>query len=174
MGAVDRQGRVDLDQLALRSGQGEVFELRLHPPAPVIGGEPIELEGGEAEARVEISRTTSGYALRLVADVRLSAPCARCLDPATPSVEIDAREVEQPTVDDPELTSPYVEEGLLDTTAWLHDAIALGLPEKILCRPDCAGICPVCGVSLNEAGPEHGHERPPDPRFAKLRELGER
>ena len=44
-------------------------------------------------------------------------------------------------------------------------------PRKVLCREDCAGLCPVCAADLNEAGPEHRHERAPDPRWAKLREL---
>jgi len=41
----------------------------------------------------------------------------------------------------------------------------------VLCRDDCAGLCPVCAADLNEAGPGHRHERAPDSRWAKLREL---
>jgi uncharacterized protein len=41
-----------------------------------------------------------------------------------------------------------------------------------VCRPDCKGLCSVCGASLNEADPaEHQHAEAPDPRWAKLREL---
>ena len=58
----------------------------------------------------------------------------------------------------------------LDLSAWAHDAIALALPDKILCRPDCAGLCPVCGKDLNAEPHEHVEERT-DPRWAKLREL---
>ena len=50
-------------------------------------------------------------------------------------------------------------------------AFALALPSKVLCSEDCAGLCPICAADLNEAGPEHHHESPPDPRWAKLREL---
>jgi uncharacterized protein len=125
------------------------------------------------EGRVEVSRTTSGYALRLLAEAEIGGPCGRCLEPARLPLSIVAREVEQPDGEDPELTSPYVTDGVLDATAWLHDAITLALPEKVLCRPDCAGICEVCGVALNDLEPgSHTHERPLDPRFAKLRELG--
>jgi uncharacterized protein len=96
----------------------------------------------------------------------------RCLEAAALEIEIDAREIEQIGAADPDLTSPYVAEGLLDAAGWLADALTLALPEKLLCRPDCAGLCEQCGVSLNDIGPEgHGHERPLDPRFAKLREL---
>ena len=55
--------------------------------------------------------------------------------------------------------------------AWARDGLALAVPDQITCRPDCAGLCPECGADLNEAGPEHHHERAPDPRWAKLREL---
>ena len=85
-------------------------------------------------------------------------------------LEVDAREVSQPGGGD-ELESPYVVDGVLDLRAWARDALALALPNQILCRPDCAGLCAICGADLNEAGPEHGHERAPDPRWAKLEEL---
>jgi uncharacterized protein len=85
-------------------------------------------------------------------------------------VEIDAREVDQPGGGD-ELSSPYVAREELDLAAWAHDALALGLPDQLLCREDCAGLCPECGADLNDAGPEHRHEAALDPRWAKLREL---
>ena len=88
------------------------------------------------------------------------------------AVEVDAREVDQPGTDDEELRSPYVTEGELDLAAWAHDALALALPQQLLCRPDAPGLCPVCGESLNDADPgAHDHPREPDPRWAKLREL---
>jgi len=59
----------------------------------------------------------------------------------------------------------------LDLAGWARDAFALALPVQILCREDCAGLCPQCAVDLNEAGPEHRHEQEPDARWAKLREL---
>jgi DUF177 domain-containing protein len=64
-----------------------------------------------------------------------------------------------------------VKHGVLELRRWARDALALALPTKLLCRPDCAGLCPVCGADLNETGPDHTHEREPDPRWAKLSEL---
>src|ERR671935_170043 len=87
-----------------------------------------------------------------------------------PHVEVDAREVDQPGGGE-ELSSPYVERGDLDLRAWARDALALALPSQIICREDCAGLCPICGLNLNQAGPEHGHESARDPRWAKLDEL---
>jgi uncharacterized protein len=50
--------------------------------------------------------------------------------------------------------------------------VVLALPAQPLCREDCAGLCPVCGESLNDADPEaHNHPSSGDPRMAKLRDL---
>jgi uncharacterized protein len=163
---------IDLDALALSSGEGARIDARLAPRAPVVGGEPLDLAESEIDARVDVSRTSSGFALRLRAKATVTGECARCLGAAELPIAVDAREVDQPSADDPELLSPYVDEGILAIDAWVHDAITLALPEQLLCRPDCAGLCDVCGASLNDFAPgEHRHEKPLDPRFAKLREL---
>jgi uncharacterized protein len=70
-----------------------------------------------------------------------------------------------------ELSSPYVEDGVLDLRGWARDALALSVPSNLLCSEDCAGLCPVCGANLNEAGPDHAHELQPDPRWAALSNL---
>jgi uncharacterized protein len=163
---------LDLERLGMRAGEARRLRVRVHPREPVIGGQAYAIAGDEAIAGVEVSRTTSGYALRLLADVGIEGPCARCLEGTSQTIAVEAREVEQAASDDPELTSPYVEEGVLDVDRWLADAVRLALPEKVLCRPECRGICEVCGAALNELEPgTHTHEQPPDPRFAKLREL---
>ena len=69
--------------------------------------------------------------------------------------------------------SDYVLDDRLDLSAWARDAIALELPEQILCRPECAGLCPVCGKDLNVEPHEHA-ERELDPRWAALESLRDR
>jgi uncharacterized protein len=96
----------------------------------------------------------------------------RCLEEAATDLQIDAREVDQGGTADEELRSPYVTEGDLDVGRWANDALVLALPAQPLCRPDCAGLCSVCGESLNDADPEaHRHPQGGDPRMAKLRDL---
>ena len=82
-----------------------------------------------------------------------------------------ARGRPDPSVETDELTSPYVQDGVLDLHAWARDALALALPANLLCREDCAGLCPLCGANLNQAGDEHRHEAQPDPRWAELSKL---
>ena len=162
----------DLDRLALRSGEGRRLDLHVHVEPFSFGGERYAAEPDLVPVRLDVSRTTgSGWALRLRFSVAVSGPCMRCLEPAAPTFDVDAREVEQPGAADEELSSPYVNaEGELDVAAWARDALALTLPAQITCTPDCAGLCPQCGANLNE-DPDHAHETAPDPRWSKLSEI---
>jgi DUF177 domain-containing protein len=162
----------ELSGLRLTSGEGRHLDLEVCLDGLDLGAERYEPSPPVVPARLDISRTTGqGYSLRLRFVARLEGPCMRCLTPAEPEFSIDAREISQPGAGE-ELESPYVDEGgVLDLRGWAHDALALALPAQILCRPDCAGLCPVCGINLNEAGPDHHHEAAPDPRWAKLSEL---
>jgi uncharacterized protein len=165
-------GIVDLDRLALSPGQAAVLDLELPLPAIELGGQTYETDGGGVAATLDVSRTTTGYALRLRFDTALGGPCVRCLEPARIELPVEVREVDQKSAQDEELRSPYVSEGRLDVGRWAKDAAVLGLPSQPLCRPDCAGLCPVCGVSLNDADPEdHRHGGRGDPRMSKLRDL---
>lgn len=165
---------LDLGSLQMTAGEGRRLELEVVLGTFELGGERYETEPPVADVRLDVSRTTGdGYALRLRFEVSLSGPCMRCLKDASPTFAIDAREVHQPGGGE-ELESPYVSDtapAVLELRAWARDALALALPTQVLCRPDCRGMCAICGADLNEAGPEHSHEREPDPRWAKLSHL---
>lgn len=166
-----RTDTFDLGGLKLTSGEGRRLDLHVGIDPFELGGERYAVEPSVVPAQLDVSRTTgAGYALRLRFEAALSGPCMRCLADAEPAFEVLAREVSQPGEGE-ELESPYVQDGVVDLRAWARDALALTVPTQVLCRPDCAGLCPVCGADLNEAGPDHAHEREPDPRWAKLSEL---
>jgi uncharacterized protein len=166
-----RTDSFDLGGLRLTSGEGRRLELEVAIDPFELGGETYRVGAAQVPVRLDISRTTgAGHALRLRFSVTLDGPCMRCLAAASPEFEIDAREVAQPGEGD-ELDSPYVVAGVLDLHGWAREALALVVPTQVLCRADCAGLCPVCGADLNEAGPDHAHEPEPDPRWAKLSEL---
>ena len=143
--------------------------------------EPLELGGQRyvpipeaPEATLTLNRLTSGLMLELDLDVRLVGPCVRCLTDAGISLEIRAREYQATSPGEAEeLTSPYLVDDRLDLSAWARDAVALGLPDKILCQADCAGLCPECGRDLNVEPHEHEQEAG-DPRWGALEELKDR
>ncbi len=161
---------IDLSALALSPGEGRRLEGSLVPEPVELGGERYA-SGEPVEYRLEVSRTASGHAFHLQARASLRGPCMRCLTDAEVEVAADAREVDQPGGGDEELSSPYVDGDQLAVGGWIHDALILAAPAKLLCRPDCAGLCPVCGVSLNDADPDaHRHAEPEGP-FAGLGDL---
>jgi len=161
---------IDLRSLHLRTGDvwRETLELELEPF--VFGGERYEPPKA-VPAEVEVSEISGGTVLRLSFGVTLSGRCMRCLGDAALEVGVAAREVHDPSAGPgEEPRSEYVRDTRLDVSAWARDAIALELPAQILCRPDCAGLCPVCGQDLNVE--PHGHvEQDLDPRWAALESL---
>ena len=162
---------LDLGRLGLTAGEGRRLELGVRLREVALGGERYRPDPEIAAVTVDVSRMTSGgFALRLRLSASLAGRCMRCLEEARPVLALDAREVDQPGGGE-ELDSPYVRGQVLDLSGWAHDALVLALPAQILCRAECAGLCAVCGADLNRAGPEHAHERAPDPRWAKLGEL---
>jgi uncharacterized protein len=166
-----RTDTFDLGGLHLSSGAGRRLELVVSIDQFVLGSERYDVQSDLVPVRLDVSRTTAnGYVLRLRFTAGVSGPCMRCLEPATPTITAESREVSQPGEAE-ELDSPYLKGEVLDLHGWARDALALALPAKLLCRPDCAGLCPVCGVNLNTAGAEHRHESAPDPRWAKLSEI---
>ena len=141
--------------------------------------EPLELGGQRyvpipeaPEAALTLTRLSSGLMLELELDVRLVGPCVRCLGDAGLDVSVHDRQYQAsaPDADDDELRTPYLQDDRLDLSAWARDAVALSLPDQILCRPDCAGLCPMCGRDLNVDPHEHEDEGG-DARWAKLAEL---
>ena len=163
-----RVDEFDVGTLRLASGEARQLDFEVPVEELAFGGQTYSA-GGYTDARLDVTRTTSGHALRLRFAVDLHGPCTRCLEDADARVEVDAREVDQPG-DSVELRSPYVEDDVVDLSAWARDALALALPTRILCDEECRGLCPSCGANLNE-NPDHTHEPEPDPRWSKLSEL---
>jgi uncharacterized protein len=164
----------ELGSLQMTAGEGRRLDLAVTLGSFDLAGERYEIEPAIVPVRLDVSRMTGdGYALRLRFEASLAGPCMRCLQDASPTFVVDAREISQPGAGE-ELESPYVSDtgpAVLELGAWARDALALALPAQVLCRPDCLGMCEVCGTNLNDAGPDHGHEREPDPRWAKLSQL---
>jgi uncharacterized protein len=161
----------DLRRLRLRSGDEhrEAVEIELEPL--VYGGQSYQPLPRTVEADLSIARATGGTVFNLRFESRMVGPCYRCLAAAEFHERIVASEYQDadPGAEE-ELRTPYLEGDRLDLSAWARDAAALALPETILCRPDCAGLCPECGRDLNLEPHEHAPE-PVDSRWAELEKL---
>jgi len=165
---------IDLRRLHVRPGEvrQEAVEVALEPF--LLGGQRYESHPETVPVNVQITQATGTTVFDLRLHARLGGPCMRCLGFAEVEVDASARELYDPAAPSGDsLRSDYVVDDELQVGAWARDAIALALPEQILCRPDCAGLCPTCGKDLNVEPHEHV-ERDVDPRWAPLEELRER
>ena len=101
---------------------------------------------------------------------RLHGPCYRCLGDAVLEVPIRAREYQAVVARRRGAADALPRRRPARRLGWARDAVALALPDKILCRPDCAGLCPECGKNLNDEPHEHEADAV-DPRWAALEAL---
>jgi uncharacterized protein len=161
----------------LRSAIGTVREHDVDLVMDVTGyGNTSRIQG-----KLTLTRTDRGILVKGTLNTELEMTCSRCLTPFSCPLTLKIEEEYFPTVDvvsGASLTVPD-EPGLftidenheLDLTEAVHQYALLAVPMKPLCRPDCAGLCPVCGQNLNLGA----CKCPPpeaDPRWAKLKEIG--
>jgi DUF177 domain-containing protein len=164
---------VDLGTLRLRPGEVRKETLEVELEHFVLGGQRYEATPASIPVELEISQASGATVFDMRLHAHLNGACMRCLGFAELDRTVSAREFydpDAPAAD--ELHSDYVVNDQLQLSTWARDVVALELPEQILCRDDCAGLCPVCGKDLNIEPHEH-LERELDPRWAALEGLKE-
>jgi uncharacterized protein len=135
----------------------------------------------DIDARLHATHTNPGAYLEGSADAHIAAQCARCLTPIDTPVHAEFAEqyyalvpvehgvgLVEPPLDGKTIGSDFN----IDVTDLLREELILVTPVAALCRPDCAGLCPVCGEDLNER--PHAHDETIDARWTALQELRDR
>ena len=163
---------LDLTSLRLQPGDLRHERPRVHVEPLEIGGQTYTVAPAEIEAALDVQAASGGIYLKLAFSARVEGPCFRCLERPR-STSTCARPSTTPPTGRARrrLRSDYVSGHQLDLDGWVRDSLVFALPDKILDREDCAGLCPHCGEQL-EAGVDHGCvEAELDSRWAKLRDL---
>jgi uncharacterized protein len=106
--------------------------------------------------------------------------CTRCLAPVewtnadTFQVELrstaDGPTDEDVGLDETEMDVIFLDDDRFDTTDLAAEQVLLALPMRLVCRDDCAGLCPRCGADLNREG-ACACQPEVDPRWEALRDL---
>ena len=165
---------LSLRTLKLRPGEQHRDEIELELEPFELGGQRYLPVPEKVPAELTVSRATTGTVFELAFRIRLHGPCYRCLEDAVLELPIEGREYQATNPGEAEeLRTQYVTDDRLDLAGWARDASALELPDKILCRSDCAGLCPVCGRNLSDEPHTH-EEEAGDPRWSALAELRDR
>jgi uncharacterized protein len=195
------RGALVFDTRTLGRQAGSARTQQLTVPAPddlrlELARVPV---GADMQLDVRFEAVTEGVLVTGSATAPLAGECARCLRSLTTSVTAGFTELylyadgrrthdkhdkhdkhdrrnsrewfDEDTEQDDE--ERYLDGDLLDLEPVLRDAVVLALPMSPLCLQDCPGLCVECGVPLADAGPGHGHDEAPDPRWAALEQLGD-
>jgi len=164
-----------VDTRALGRRAGSLRPLRRVVPAPAgLGSGFAEVpDGASLTLDLRLESVTEGVLVSGTVTAPITSECGRCLDPVADELAVDLVElfaypnsVTDETAGQDEVHR--LEGDLLDLEPVVHDVVVLGLPMAMLCRPDCAGLCPTCGQRLDDLPAGHGHETL-DPRWAALR-----
>lgn len=125
--------------------------------------EPLDLDGSIARdirGHVKFTLTNFGILAHVQSQARISLTCARCLEPFFSDVDVDFVEEYEPSVNiDTGLptTESHSENAFfinsnhqIDLSEALRQHFLLAVEIVPICRTDCKGLCPTCGVNLNE------------------------
>lgn len=108
-----------------------------------------------------VTRTAQGLLVQVKMQATVPAECVRCLTGFPQRLEINSTDLYAFTpnsVTESGLLLP--ENGKIDLSPVVRDEMLLAMPISPLCRPDCKGLCPVCGENLNETTCIHAQELP--------------
>ncbi|OBF92266.1 hypothetical protein A5790_13995 [Mycobacterium sp. 852002-51152_SCH6134967] len=163
---------INISRLGRRPGSMMTVSETVPSPSR-IGLDLIAIDkGAPLGLDLRVESVSEGVLVSGTVSAPTTGDCARCLTPVTGDVEIYLTELfAYPDSATDETTEADEVGRVVDDTVDLEqpiiDAVGLVLPFAPLCGPDCAGLCPDCGVALATAEPGHHHERI-DPRWAKL------
>jgi uncharacterized protein len=115
-----------------------------------------DLTARDLRSHIRISRTREGLLLQVTAEAEVLTTCSRCLDTFYLPVSTEFEELYQfPSRYREETDLILPNDGYLDMRPIYREYLILSMPIKRLCHSDCAGLCAVCGVNLNETTCEH-------------------
>ncbi|MDG4802413.1 YceD family protein [Micromonospora sp. WMMD980] len=174
---LDPRAPLVLDTRDLPRRPGALRELRRVVTAPAdLGVELISVpEGADLDLDLRLQSVSEGVLVSGTVAGPVKGECGRCLREIDDSVVVTVQELyayEDSTTDE---TTDEDEVGrmqgdLIDLEPALRDAVVLALPTNPLCREDCPGLCPECGVHWDDLPADHSHQQI-DPRWAGLSQL---
>lgn len=120
---------------------------------------------------ITASRVSDGIYVNGRLKSTITVECVRCLEEAEVPLTLQIDEMfYYPPANAPAGEFVVGENGFIDLSPLVRELALLNVPTQPLCKPDCQGLCMVCGQNLNE-GDCDCEEDDVDPRFAALREL---
>ncbi|MCU1504995.1 MAG: hypothetical protein JWM12_4349 [Ilumatobacteraceae bacterium] len=159
---------INAAELLRRPGSERLVELQTTVGELGIEDDPRLEADAEVDVRLRLESLTDGIVIDGVVRAPWVGTCRRCLEPAAGIAESDVQELYQLVLTDPEAFEIVGDQ--LDLRQMVREIVLLDAPATPLCRDDCAGLCPVCGVDRNTVVCTCEPDRA-DPRWDALSEL---
>jgi uncharacterized protein len=141
--------------------------------ALLTGGELVFVEPPMVSF-VAQSSASGGIQVHGELDAHVRLTCRRCLaeyeDTIVVPLEFRLEPGLEPGAEDEGVFALRPDGDVVDIAPIVREELSLAMPEFPECRADCRGLCPSCGVNLNEATCKCGSSEP-DPRWETLRKL---
>ena len=166
---------VDTTKLPRQPGATRALKRVLPAPAD-LGLELISVpKGSDVELDLMLTSVSEGVYVSGTVRSSLTGECGRCLNEISEPFDVSIAELYAYADSTTEETTDEDEVGrmqgdLLDLEPAVRDAVVLTLSTNPVCRPDCPGLCPECGVHFDDLPADHSHEAV-DARWAALRNL---
>lgn len=158
-----------VNALELLRRPGSERDLVLVLPVSELGlHDPRLADEAEVDVELRLESLTDGVVVEGRVTVPYRTECRRCLRPIDAVAVAEVHELYQVKVTDPDAFP--IEHDQIDLEPMVREAVLLELPDTPVCRPDCAGLCPVCGVDRN-VGSCECDTTVRDERWAALDEL---
>lgn len=166
---------LDTKDLPRRPGAMRVLERSVAAPVD-LGLDLIGVaKGSQLDLDLRLESVSEGVLVSGTVSAQVRGECGRCLTSIGYSVDVSIQELYAyensatvETTDDDEVGR--LQGDLINLEPELRNAVVLALPNHPLCREDCPGLCPTCGVPLAELPDDHSHEQV-DSRWAALSNL---
>ena len=166
---------IDISELISNDSLSRSYEVPVEMEELVYEGCSYPVTEKEPAALHLTGKGKSKVTMRASVRMAIRMPCSRCLKDVripfdfTDDRELDFEKIRRADPDDIDEFS-YIEGHSLDVDRFVQNELIVRLPAKVLCREDCAGLCPICGRDLNEG--ECGCDRtPPDTRMSAIRDI---
>ena len=117
---------------------------------------PPDLAVQEFEGTARFSRAQQGLLVRGEFKALIEAECVRCLAGFLQPIHTVFEELyafNENNVDESHLLVPF--DGYIDLGPLVREYFLVEIPISPLCKPDCKGLCPICGEDLNVRTCEH-------------------
>jgi DUF177 domain-containing protein len=168
--------RIELDRLEELGGKfAEAYEVDSLP----LGEEDVRLTE-PAEVSGRIKRSGQEVELRGELHAKIESVCSRCLKPVQLPIDaefaerfvpaVNWRAEEQHELHEEDLNLAVFDGEAIELNELVREEILLAMPAQILCREDCRGLCPTCGIDRN-AGSCECIVTDSDSRWEQLKDL---